>query len=312
MSVLGVDVGGTNVRVALISDGRIVDSSKYPRPASPDDLVTQLVQFRDGLASGSGVSIDAVGVGVAGLVRFDGVLATSPNIPGYDEFPIRERLSGALGIPVAVENDATAAFWIEMATGAAAGRSEVLYVSVGTGIGGAIAMGGAIQRGKHGFAGEIGHMTVQHDGPLCPCGRRGCWETLASGRALGGLARAAVSEGGAQRVLELAGGDVEAVVGEHVAAALLEGDPASAELLGRIGYWLGVGIASLVSVLDPELVVVGGGVAEIGEPLLDAAAVGIDAMLVDAGPRGGVELSLVRYRADGGALGAARLAEALI
>lgn len=312
MSVLGFDIGGTNVRVAVVEGGRIVETAKHPRPDRPDALIAQLAKICELADSGRDGSVEAIGVGCAGLIRTDGVVAASPNIPGYDDFPLRSRLEEVIRLPVAVENDATAALWAEMCSGAAIGHGDVVYVSLGTGIGGGIALDGELRRGAQGFAAEIGHMVVLHDGPLCTCGRRGCWETLGSGRALGEFAREAAAEGRADRVLELAGGEVGSVVGEHVAAALLEGDPQAQQLLDRLGYWVGLGISNLVAILDPELVVVGGGLAAIGTPLIAATSAGVSQTMTDYDERGGVALKLVEHHTDGGALGAALLATNLL
>ena len=311
MNVLGVDIGGTNVRATLVQDGEIVEIEKHPRPERPAGLIAQLVAIRDSFESRAG-PIVAAGVGCAGLIRSNGVIATSPNIPGYDAFPLGSRLTTALGVPVAVENDATAALWAEMCSGAATGYDDVLLVTLGTGIGGGLALDGSVRRGGQGFAGEIGHMVVLHDGPLCTCGRRGCWETLGSGRALGEYAREAAAAGRAARVLELAGGEIDRVVGEDVATALAEGDAEAQALLDKLGYWVGLGISNLVTILDPQLTVIGGGLAAIGEPLVTAVSAGVRQTTVDYEERGGVSLELVRHHTDGGSLGAALLAVELL
>jgi glucokinase len=311
MSLLGIDIGGTNVRVALVEAGRIIHTDKHPRADRPEALLAQLGAIRDGHER-DGVLIEAAGVGCAGLIRSDGSIATSANLPGFEGFPLASSLADTLAIPVTVENDATAALWAEMRAGVATGHKDVLFVALGTGIGGGLAFEGRIQRGGLGFAGEIGHMTVLHDGPMCPCGRRGCWEEFGSGRALGRFAREAAAAGQAERMLVSAGGSVADVVGEHVTLALNNGDPDAQPILDRLGYWVGLGIGSLVTILDPELVIVGGGLAAIGDPLLAVIEAGLVETLVDYDLRGGVRLRLVEHHTDGGAFGAALLAADLL
>src|SRR5205823_7234153 len=171
--------------------------------------------------------------GVPGLVDRDGVLRVAPNLRGAAGLAVRQEMQARVGVPVQADNDATCAAWGERALGAARGLDEVVLVTLGTGIGGGLISGGRIQRGANRFAGEIGHMVVDPSGPPCPCGRRGCWERYASGSGLGRLAREAAHAGLAPRVVDLAGGDPEAVRGEHVSAAMAEGDAAAGRILAN-------------------------------------------------------------------------------
>src|SRR5207248_1383416 len=150
-------------------------------------------------------------------------------------------------------NDATCATWGERQMGAARGRDDVAVVTLGTGIGGGFVLGGRLYRGANGFAGEVGHMIVDPKGPPCPCGRRGCWERFASGSGLARLAREAAESGRGHRLVELAGGDVEAVRGEHVTRAAAEGDAEAIQVFRDFGWWAALGIANLVNTLDPEV-----------------------------------------------------------
>src|SRR5206468_11187 len=174
--------------------------------------------------------IEAIGVGVPGLVDRDGRLAVGPNLPGIANLSIRDELHARTRLPVAVDNDATCATWAEVKLGAAKGASEAFMVTLGTGIGGGVVSQGVLQRGANGFAGEPGHMVVDPKGPPCPCGRRGCWERFASGSGLARLAREAAEAGRGHRLVELAGGDVEGVRGEHVTRAAMEGDVEALEV----------------------------------------------------------------------------------
>ena len=155
--------------------------------------------------------------------------------------------------------------------GAARGHGHVVMVTLGTGIGGGIVLDGRVQVGSAGFAGEIGHMVVDPAGPPCPCGRRGCWERFASGAGLGVLAREAALAGRLGEVVRLAGGDPESVRGEDVSAAAAAGDPAAQQVIEEVGWWIGFGLANLAAVLDPECFVLGGGVVQAGDLLLESA-----------------------------------------
>ena len=170
-----------------------------------------------------------------------------------------------------IENDANLAVLAEHRLGAARGYGHVVMVTLGTGIGGGIVIDGRVQVGSAGFAGEIGHMVVDPAGPPCPCGRRGCWERYASGAGLGVLAREAALAGRLGEVVRLAGGDPESVRGEDVSAAAAAGDPAARQVIEEVGWWVGFGLANLAAVLDPECFVLGGGVVQAGDLLVDAA-----------------------------------------
>jgi glucokinase len=180
--------------------------------------------------------------------------------------------------------------------------------TIGTGIGGGLVSEGRLQRGRHGFAGEIGHMVVDPQGPRCPCGQRGCWERYASGSGLGWMAREAAQAGVAGRVVQLAGGDPEAVRGEHVTAAAGEGDAEAREVMARFAWWLALGLANLANVLDPEVIVLGGGMVSAGRVLLDPAREAFDRLVEGAGHRPLIPLVAARLGERAGAIGAALLA----
>jgi glucokinase len=188
------------------------------------------------------------------------------------------------GRTVLIENDANFAVLAEHRIGAARGHDHVVMVTLGTGIGGGLVLDGRVQVGSAGFAGEIGHMVVDPAGPPCPCGRRGCWERFASGAGLGVLAREAALSGRLGEVVRLAGGDAESVRGEDVSAAAAAGDPAARLLIREVGGWIGFGLANLAAVLDPQCFVLGGGVVQAGDLLLESARVAY-AELVEGGDR---------------------------
>jgi glucokinase len=210
---------------------------------------------------------------------------------------------------VVADNDATCAAWGEKQLGAAQGLEDVVLVTLGTGIGGGIISGGELQRGANGFAGEIGHMVVDPDGPPCPCGRRGCWERYASGTGLGRLAREAAHAGRASRMLELAGGDPEKVRGEHVGLALAEGDGEAAQVMETFSVWLALGLANLANIFDPDAFVLGGGLVQAGAALLDPARLAFDQMVEGQELRPQVPIVAAALGPRAGAIGAAFLAE---
>ncbi len=254
----GIDVGGTKcLGVVLDPEGTILREHRLATPKGPDLIVDTLVELAGLLAP-----YDTLGVGVPGLVSRSGVIRASPNLFDIRDFAVGSLLSERLGHPVAVENDATCAMGAEWRLGAARGAGDAVMVTLGTGIGGGIVASDRLQRGAHGFAGEIGHMVVDPDGPPCPCGRRGCWERYASGSGLARLAREAAVGKRLGRVVELAGGDAELVRGEHVQTAALAGDPDAHAVIDTFGRWVAIGLANLTNILDPELFVLGGGLAK--------------------------------------------------
>jgi glucokinase len=305
-SCAGIDVGGTKILgVALDALGvPIGEPVRVPTPAGDEALFDAMVSVVEALGGG----FDAVGVGVAGLVDRTGRLAVGPNLPGVVDVPIAMELERRLGVPVTVDNDATCATWAEVRLGAARGADDAVLVTLGTGIGGGIVAGGVLQRGANGFAGEPGHMVVDPNGPPCPCGRRGCWERFASGSGLGRLARDAATAGRGARLIELAGGDPESVKGEHVTTAANEGDPDAIDVLRNFGWWAALGIANLVNILDPEIVVVGGGLVEAGEVLMRPIRESYRVLVLAGEHRPAVRILPAQLRGDAGAIGAALLA----
>ena len=254
----------------------------------------------------------ALGVGVPGLVDRSGRLRFAPNLPGVVELEVRRLVADSTGMPVRVDNDATCALWAEHELGAARGCADAVLVTLGTGIGGGLVLDGRLERGAYGFAGEFGHMVVEAGGIPCPCGRRGCWERYASGTALTGLARAATAGGQGQRMLALAGGDVDAVRGEHVTAAAAAGDAEAVALLHRYAGWVALGLVNLVHILDVGRCVIGGGLVSSGDVLLDPVRTAFADLVVAPRHRPPVEIMAAELGARAGAIGAAMLARAAV
>lgn len=279
----GVDIGGTKVLgVAVDQADRVVAEARVPTPqraAHPDrpapqqvgaevaDAVAEVVAEL-GRATGQSGGVP-VGVGAPGMVDRRGVLRFAPNLPGAAGADVRSLVAGRLGAAaLVVDNDANFAAVAEHRLGAARGAVHALVVTLGTGIGGGLVQHGRLQVGRSGFAGEIGHMIVDPTGPPCPCGQRGCWERYASGDGLGRLAREAAYAGRLHGVVGVAGGDPELVRGEHVTGAARDGDRGALAVLEDLGWWVALGLANLTAVLDPECIVLGGGLVAAGDLLL--------------------------------------------
>jgi glucokinase len=307
---IGVDIGGTKVAAGVVDeDGQVLAMVRRPTPgedvAGTEDaiagVVAELTERYD---------VVAVGVGAAGWIANDrATVLFSPHLAWRHE-PLRDALVERIGMPITVENDANAAAWAEYRFGAARGERVVCCVTLGTGIGGGMVVSGVLYRGAHGVAGEWGHMAVVPDGRRCACGNRGCWEMYASGTALARDARelAEVSPVAAHRLLELVDGDPSALTGTDVTIAAREGDPAAVEIFTAMGRWLGRGIADLAAILDPSVVVIGGGVSEAGELLLIPARDTFAATLTGRGFRPAAAVRLAALGPDAGLVGAADLA----
>ncbi len=305
MRTVGVDLGGTKCLAVALEAGKVVDERRVPTPVGETALLDGLAGVATAVAGGAGVL--GVGVGVPGLVDRGGVLRFAPNLLGVVDLDIKSELERRLGVPVRVDNDATCAAWGERQVGAAQGYDDVILVTLGTGIGGGIVAGGALLRGANGFAGEIGHMVVDPDGPECPCGQRGCWERFASGGGLGRLGQLAAAEGRAGRVLALAGGDPALVRGEHVTAAAAEGDVEAHAVLADLAWWVALGLANLANAFDPQAFVLGGGLIEAGELLLRPVRTAFAGLLTGASYRPEVAIVPATLGEHAGAIGAACL-----
>jgi glucokinase len=305
--VLGLDLGGTKCLGLAVDDGRVVAEHRLPTPAAPQEIVDTVVAVVDTLIATAGQPA-AIGIGAPGLVDRTGVLRAAPNLPGRDELAIGPDVAARTGRLVVVDNDATCATWGEWIVGAAIGARNMVMVTLGTGIGGGIVADGRIYRGANGFAGEVGHMVIDPNGPPCPCGHRGCWERYASGSGLGRLAREAAHAGLAPRLVELAGGDPEAVRGEHVTAAMAEGDPAAARIVGDLAWWLALGLANLANIFDPERFVVGGGLVVMGDALFTATTQAFAGLVESPDRRPPIPIVPAVLGERAGAIGAAALA----
>ena len=290
--------------MALDDAGHVTDEYRLPTPRGEEAVLDVVAATVEALGPAS-----AVGAGVPGLVDVAGVLRFAPNLPGVVDLDVKGALQARFpGAAVRVDNDATCAGWAEGQVGAARGSGDAVLVTLGTGIGGGVIAGGRLVRGFNGFAGEVGHMVVDPNGPRCPCGQRGCWERFASGSGLGWLAREAAAAAPGGRMAELAGGDPEAVRGEHATAAASEGDPEALAVMADFGRWVALGLGNLANLLDPEVFVLGGGLIEAGEVLLGPVRMAFAGLPVGGGHRRAIEVVAASLGERAGAIGAALLA----
>ena len=308
---VGVDIGGTKIASGVVDEkGTILEQGRIPTPShDAAQLRAVIVGVVQDLRTRHDVT--GVGLGAAGFVAADRRrVYFAPNLDFGTE-PLADILQDALGIPVGIENDGNAAAWAEFRFGAGQGIPDQLMVALGTGVGGGLILGGELYRGGHGVAAEIGHIGVVRDGIPCNCGRRGCLEQYSSGGALQRDARIAAAAGRAPALLKAAGGDPQAITGGLVTELAQSGDPGALELFTLFADSLGVGIASLVAVLDPTLIILGGGVSEAGDVLLTPTRRALEREITGAGNRPYPELRIAHMGNDAGLIGAADLARLL-
>ncbi|GAA4677467.1 ROK family glucokinase [Pseudonocardia yuanmonensis] len=274
---IGLDIGGTKVAGAVVAeDGTVVDELTEPTPATSDaPTMSRLLLGMVDTLRGKNPEVAAVGVGAAGTVAWpSGRILWAPN-NAYRDWAVRAEIEEATGLPAVVDNDANVAGLAEARLGDTLYK-EMVLVTVGTGVGSGIVLGGRIYRGPRGLGAELGHIIVDPDGPLCGCGNRGCLESLASGTALTRTGREAAAAEPDGLIARLAREKNSEVTGQVVTEAALQGDPTARRLFQTLARWLGIGIASVTTIFELDAVVIGGGVVDTGElllaPLREAAA----------------------------------------
>jgi glucokinase len=307
---VGLDIGGTKVLGVLLDHaGEVLREERRQSPhAGVDALVGTASAIVDELA----LPESPVGVGAAGLVNHDGEILYSPNLPTIHQAPLQDALAAATRHRLIVDNDANVAARGEIAYGAARGLRHALLVTLGTGIGGGMLLDGKLYRGAHGFGGEIGHITVERGGPRCACGELGHWEALASGSALGRIARERVERGAGPRILAAAGGNIDDITGVHVEAAAVAGDADASAVLAEYADNVALGLATLANVLDPERIVIAGGVVVLGPLLLDPLQVAFVRHIEGGKYRPRIPIVPAELGERAGAVGAAVLARELL
>ncbi len=305
----GVDLGGTNTILGLVSEkGAILERLEVPT-AAEDGYDEVLDRIADGLRLmiGSRVIV-AVGIGAPGPLDTErGIVIQAPNLEGFDDKPLAADLARRCELPVTLENDANAAALGEAWTGAGREARDLIVLTIGTGIGGGLIFGGRLYRGSSFSAGEVGHMTIEPNGPLCACGNQGCLEALASAPAIAARAREKIQKGFESKMLERAGGDPAAISAETVSEACQADDPVALRVLEETGRYLGIGTANLINVLNPQLVLFGGGGARAGEFLLAPIRKEVERRSF-AELRASAEIGLCSLGDDAGLIGAARVA----
>lgn len=300
----GIDIGGTKL-LGIVVDavGHPVRVERRPTPYDNERLMAALVGLAEDLRPW-----DALGVGVAGLVTPDGVLRAAPNLGAVEELAVRPRLEAALGHVVGVENDATCAAVAEWRLGAARGARNAVVVTLGTGIGGGVITNGQLVRGANGFAGEPGHMVVDPGGPVCVCGRRGCWERYSSGAGLARWANTPERAPELRRALGRPFDDPTPLRGEDVMAAARLANRAALEIVDEFCRWTAIGLVNLTNLLDPEVLVIGGGLAQAADVIAAPLQRWFVDLLYSPGHRPHPRLAIAQLGEQAGALGAALLA----
>lgn len=272
--VLGLDIGGTNFRLALADErGRVLKRrSGRTRPEEgPENFLGRVKkEVEELLSPDMRMMVKGVGVGAAGPLDLEsGMLLHPPNLPGWHHVPLKSMLEESLGFPVWLRNDVDLGALGEHRFGAGRGFKQLIYLALGTGIGGGVILDGRLLFGTRVSAMEAGHMVISPGGPRCNCGREGCLEALASGTAIARRAAERLSQGEQSRLSEMVDGKGEQITAELVARAANKGDRLARQVLQEAGEWLGIGVVNLILLFDPEVVIIGGGVAGAGDFLLE-------------------------------------------
>lgn len=313
MHAIGVDIGGTKIAAGVVDDeGAILAQTR--RDTDPDDVASIDAAIADVYRElSASYEVRQVGLAAAGFVASDRArVLFAPNI-AWREYPLRDNVAALIGdedVRIVVENDANAAGWAEFRYGVGRDVDDMVMLTLGTGLGGAIVTNGRLVRGAWGVAAEIGHMRVVPGGHYCGCGHEGCWEQYVSGSALVRDAQAAAitHPQRAAGLLARAGGRPEAVTGPLVTQAAQEGDELAVELLAEVGRWVGEGAASVAALLDPQVFVIGGGVSAAGDLVLAPARRAYAEQLSGLGHRPEASIVVADMGNDAGMVGAADLA----
>ena len=274
--VIGIDLGGTKIGTALVDGAGGIIARDYRETLAaegPDAVITRMLDAARRVMAEADVEIAqvaAAGICAPGpLDAAAGVVVSPPNLPGWDRVPLRKLVADALSLPAFLEKDANAAAMGEHLFGAGRGTQHMIYVTVSTGIGSGLVLDGKLYHGATSMAGEIGHTTIVPDGPLCGCGNYGCLEALASGTAIARRARERVARGTPTLIADLAEGDPARITAKTVAQAAARGDVKAQQIISEAMDYLGIGIANLVNLFNPQVIIIGGGLANIGDALFE-------------------------------------------
>ena len=306
---VGVDIGGTKVAAGSVNaGGQILSQVRLPM-SSQSSAEAGLEAVLNSIDHATRGSSKIAGIGICSPGPLDpatGIILNPPNLPCWRNFRLAEAVQNAYPVAVKVDNDANAAALAETRWGAARGYNNVFYATIGTGIGTGIVLDGKIFHGRTGAAGEGGHNSIDYRGPTCGCGKPGCIEVLASGNAIARRARERIRAGAPSTMVEIAGGNIDAIRGETVGKAFLAGDPFASQLIKETIQMLAVWLANMIDLLDPEVIVMGGGAATLYQPFYEELRERIAQLTVN--PRSAeVPVLSARYGADSGIAGGAAL-----
>lgn len=263
---VGLDIGGTKVLGAVVdSEGTVLAEHRVPSPTGSWSGMLEAIGAVAVELRHRHPTVETVGIGAAGMVNLDGAIQFAPNVPAFRATAVRADVEAALGLPTVVDNDANVAAYAEVRFGAARGVNDALVITLGTGIGGGVVIGGQVLRGAHGYAAEIGHFQIDPAGPLCACGERGHWEAMASGNALGAMARDRATHGKLPSVLAAVDGDVSSIRGQHVSAAAQAGDADAVALVDEYSINVAIGLVGLANIFDPGVIAIAGGLVNDGD-----------------------------------------------
>ena len=311
---IGIDIGGTKtLGVAVNENGDLLEERLLPTPQGAAELIgtTSSMYFelseRVAQSSPERFEVLGLGIGIAGLVDIDGKLRRAPNLVEVDGLDIGPILKSKLGVPVYVDNDVNCAALAELSDGVAASANNSLLVTLGTGIGGALIVDGRIHRGAFGMAGEPGHMIVNPRGLICACGKQGCWEAYASAAGLKNLAIDKAKNGRLQQINDKVQGDLNKIASEDITQAARRGDIQSVELIDDFAYWIALGLTNCAALLDPELIIIGGGLVAEWDLLGDRIRHSFDELLLASTQRNRIPIKPAENGKAAGAIGATLL-----
>ena len=273
--IVAVDLGGTKILAAVVSPQGEVIAREYRLTMAeegPEAVIRRIIASIERVIKLANVRLSqltSVGIAAAGaLDSKEGIVSASPNLPNWHDVPLRDTIGERLGVNAFLINDASAAALGEHHFGAGKGVDDLIYITVGTGIGGGIIIGGRLYSGVCGTAGELGHMSIDVNGIRCNCGNIGCLETLASGVAVAREAISRIGQGAKTSMTKLVEGRVESITAQTVSLAAQGGDHLALDIITRAGTYLGIGMVNLVNLFNPEMIIVGGGMAKMGDMLL--------------------------------------------
>ena len=312
--IIGVDLGGTNAKTAVVTrDRRVLAKDSRPTEAEggPEAVMRVMVESIDAALKQAGATrsdVLAAGFGAPGPMNWQtGVVFSPPNLPGWKDVPLAAQMQKRLGFPCFIDNDANVACYGEFWLGAGQGADSIVLLTLGTGVGGGIVVFGQLLRGIDGTAGEIGHLKVMRDGRMCGCGSRGCLEAYGSVTGMVRTAVEGINEGRKTSLLKMAGGDVSKITGKMISEALAAGDEFAGWVMKETATWLGLGISSLVNLLNPEKVILSGGMIAAGEALFEPIRATVKANSFEV-PARRAQILAAGLGADSGVIGAAGVA----